>query len=167
MPKGKGTYGSQVGRPSQSSKKEYMGGGMTDEYQYGGMPTNDARNRMQNTPGDGMTPSAPVPAMAPKIENPVDMGNQENNMDTTDMMGQMKKGGKVTKAEKQKQAYNKKLAKTLKEEGENVFTGPGSRMYKKSTDDEKMGYHRQNLEEKKEMSKKTIKKYQKEAQKKL
>lgn len=169
MPKGKGTYGSQVGRPSQSSKKEYMGGGMTDEYQYGGMPTNDARNRMQNTPGDGMTPSAPVPAMAPKIENPVDMGNQENNMDTTDMMGQMKKGGKieykkggkVTKAEKQKQAYNKKLAKTLKEEGENVFTGPGSRMYEKSTDDEKMGYHRQSLKEKKEMSKKTIKRVSK------
>ena len=39
MPKGKGTYGSQVGRPSESKENEYFGGGMV---------TNDARDRMEN-----------------------------------------------------------------------------------------------------------------------
>lgn len=39
MPKGKGTYGSQVGRPSESKANEYFGGGIV---------TNDARDRMEN-----------------------------------------------------------------------------------------------------------------------
>tara|TARA_R100000808_G_C2147729_1_gene155749 strand:+ start:1548 stop:1982 length:435 start_codon:yes stop_codon:yes gene_type:complete len=45
MPKGKGTYGSQVGRPSKKETNEYFGGGIA---------TNDARNRVMNTPGDGL-----------------------------------------------------------------------------------------------------------------
>lgn len=43
MPQGKGTYGSKVGRPSKSVKKnhggkvmKYMGGGNVRKYKYGG-----------------------------------------------------------------------------------------------------------------------------------
>ena len=46
MPKGKGTYGSQVGRPSKKQSNKYMGGGMTD--QFTPIPVNDAMNRNTN-----------------------------------------------------------------------------------------------------------------------
>ena len=52
MPKGKGTYGSQVGRPSKKQSNEYFGGGIV---------TNDARDRMQNMVPDAVDTNVSMP----------------------------------------------------------------------------------------------------------
>ena len=99
-PKGKGTYGSQVGRPSKKQNNEYMGGGMTDEYFGGGMVVNDARNRNVNTMGDGYAPKP-----SPKPMMPSQPPNQTENYDLYDQWVDKynediqlgKDGGKVEK----------------------------------------------------------------------
>ena len=55
MPQGKGTYGTQQGRPP---KKKYHKGGIVAPPPVmspllGALPVSDARNRMTNTPGFG------------------------------------------------------------------------------------------------------------------
>ena len=99
-----------------------------DEYQYGGMPTSDARSRMQNTPGDRMAPVAPVaPVMAPKIEKPVDtgQGNNETESASGGNIGgwhpteywEFEKGGKVKKTKEQMDAeYSAKINKQRDQE---------------------------------------------------
>ena len=52
MPKGKGTYGSQVGRPSENKTNEYFDGGIV---------TNDARDRMQNMIPDAVDTNVSMP----------------------------------------------------------------------------------------------------------
>ena len=59
MPQGKGTYGSQVGRPSKNGKKKYYGGGSVDPFSTrnpGGVPAQKVEEVMeqQNMANEGM-----------------------------------------------------------------------------------------------------------------
>jgi len=116
-----------------------------DEYNFGGIVSNDARNRMQNTPGDGMAPIAPpnpvapvAPVMAPKIEKPVGLGNQGNSTDAyvdpynediapvlTDG-GMYKEGGAVEKKRRTTQE-NHKIALKIGDKSYKLGTIKGTR----------------------------------------
>ena len=112
MPKGKGTYGSKVGRPSK--KKKYQAGGQVSGNDEAVLEAAQMGQELESIPLGGVEPDFPTTNASDRSES-YQLGGAVKSP-TAPSMPQYKKGGKVKKREWQKNPKDTKFyAKPKKE----------------------------------------------------
>ena len=119
MPRGKGTYGSQVGRPPKKDKKKYYGGGSVDPF--------STRNA-KGVPAEQMAEAMDNQNMANKG---IPTTNAPDRVQTSPDVEQYNKGGKVTEIKSMprmplrggKKVSDPKKLEQLKKQGKSPIEG--------------------------------------------
>jgi len=141
MPQGKGTYGSQVGRPSKKGKKKYYGGGSVDPFSLRnpeGLAVEQAKEAidMQNKVRQGI-PTANAMDRSQKMPD-VEQYNKGGKVDVTDVVKAVDKSSFIPREsweESRQDELDRKVKKLAKKEGYKRHTSDHYRKVRKELKD--------------------------------
>ena len=141
MPQGKGTYGSQVGRPSKKGKKKYYGGGSVDPFSTRnpeGVAVEQAKEAIatQNEAQQGI-PTANAMDRSQKMPD-VEQYNKGGKVDVTDVVKAVDKSSFIPREsweESRQDELDRKVKKLAKKEGYKRHTSDHYRKVRKELKD--------------------------------